>query len=227
MGVHDGHRARKREQFLSAGPDAFADHELLELLLYHAIPRRDTNPIAHQLIDEFGSLKAVFEALPEDLKRVDGIGENAAMLLKLAPAVYRRALVSASDSRTALNSAERLGEFFRDVFAGEKNEIMYQLCLDVKWRKLNLYKLAEGDVMHVSLSVRRIMENALRCNACVVVLAHNHPNGEAFPSSKDIRFTYNILDALRAMDIVLADHIIVAGSSYISLRESQCVVFQQ
>ena len=103
MGVHDGHRDRKRQQFLTSGPDPFADHELLELLLYYAVPRKDTNPIAHELINRFGSLQAVFAAPAAELERVPGLGRNAAVLLKLVPELYRKAILSASANETAVS----------------------------------------------------------------------------------------------------------------------------
>ena len=113
MGVHDGHRDRKRQQFLTSGPDPFADHELLEVLLYYAVPRKDTNPIAHELINRFGSLQAVFAAPAAELERVPGLGRNAAVLLKLVPELYRKAILSASANETVLNTTDRIGEFFR------------------------------------------------------------------------------------------------------------------
>ena len=223
MGVHDGHRDRKRQQFLTSGPDPFADHELLEVLLYYAVPRKDTNPIAHELINRFGSLQAVFAAPAAELERVPGLGRNAAVLLKLVPELYRKAILSASANETVLNTTDRIGEFFRDLFAGQSKEVMYQLCLDAKGRKLHVYKLGEGDVGSVGLNVRRIMENALHTNAMMVVLAHNHPSGVAFPSHADIVATTMIQTALDSIGIRFADHIIVADGDFISMRQDGIV----
>lgn len=220
MGVHDGHRDRKRQQFLTSGPDPFADHELLEVLLYYAVPRKDTNPIAHELINRFGSLQAVFAAPAAELERVPGLGRNAAVLLKLVPELYRKAILSASANETVLNTTDRIGEFFRDLLAGQSKEVMYQLCLDAKGRKLHVYKLGEGDVGSVGLNVRRIMENALHTNAMMVVLAHNHPSGVVLPSREDETATELAREALDAMGVALVDHIIVADNDYVSLRES-------
>lgn len=220
MGVHDGHRDRKRQQFLTSGPDPFADHELLEVLLYYAVPRKDTNPIAHELINRFGSLQAVFAAPAAELERVPGLGRNAAVLLKLVPELYRKAILSASANETVLNTTDRIGEFFRDLLAGQSKEVMYQLCLDAKGRKLHVCKLGEGDVGSVGLNVRRIMENALHTNAMMVVLAHNHPSGVALPSREDETATELAREALDAMGVALVDHIIVADNDYVSLRES-------
>ena len=109
MGIHDGHRGKMRQRFLKSGLEAFADHEALELLLYYAIPRRDTNPIAHALMDRYGSLPAVLSAPVEDLKKVEGIGENAAVLLKLVPQLQQKARLT--EAERVLNSSEKAGEF--------------------------------------------------------------------------------------------------------------------
>ena len=145
MGVHDGHRERKREQFLRHGADSFADHELLELLLYSAVPRRDTNPLAHDLINYFGSLHAVFSAPAEELQKFSGISQSGAVLLKLIPSIYRRAALSAGENEQILDTVEKIGRFFVDLYVAESCEIMYQLCLDAKGRRLNLYKVTDGD----------------------------------------------------------------------------------
>ena len=136
MADHSGHRERKRRQFRDHGIDAFADHEVLELLLYYAIPRRDTNPAAHALLDRFGSLNAVFSAPVEELERVPGVGANAALLLKLVPQVYRRARTSIAQNEVVLDTTERIGEFFVEQFVAQTSEVMYQLCLDAKGRLL-------------------------------------------------------------------------------------------
>ena len=155
-----------------------------------------------------------------ELERVPGLGRNAAVLLKLVPELYRKAILSASANETVLNTTDRIGEFFRDLLAGQSKEVMYQLCLDAKGRKLHVYKLGEGDVGSVGLNVRRIMENALHTNAMMVVLAHNHPSGVALPSREDETATELAREALDAMGVALVDHIIVADNDYVSLRES-------
>ena len=136
------------------------------------------------------------------------------------PELYRKAILSASANETVLNTTDRIGEFFRDLLAGQSKEVMYQLCLDAKGRKLHVYKLGEGDVGSVGLNVRRIMENALHTNAMMVVLAHNHPSGVALPSREDETATELAREALDAMGVALVDHIIVADNDYVSLRES-------
>ena len=220
MGIHDGHREKMRQRFLKSGLDAFADHEALELLLYYAIPRRDTNPIAHALMERYGSLSAVLAAPVEDLKKVEGVGESAAILLKLAPQLYRKAKMSDAEQETILSSVERVGAYLLERFAGEKNEVVYQLCLDRKGKLLVCKKLGEGGVTSADLDIRRLVENALLTGASAVVLAHNHPSGVALPSDDDYTATRRSQEALQAVEVPLVDHIIVADSDFVSMAES-------
>lgn len=154
MGLHDGHRQRKRERFLKQGADGLADHEVLELLLYYAIPRRDTNELAHRLIQHFGTLDAVFQAPPEALMQVSGIGENAAVLLNLVPAAQRCARRSVSAERI-LNSVERCGAYFMDLLDGQRRELLYQVCLDGKGKVLSCKCLSQGSADMTSLASGR------------------------------------------------------------------------
>ena len=220
MGIHDGHREKMRQRFLKSGLDAFADHEALELLLYYAIPRRDTNPIAHALMERYGSLSAVLAAPVEDLKKVEGVGESAAILLKLAPQLYRKAKMSDAEQETILSSVERVGAYLLDRFAGEKNEVVYQLCLDRKGKLLVCKKLGEGGVTSADLDIRRLVENALLTGASAVVLAHNHPSGVALPSRDDYAATDRAKTALAIVGVALTDHIIVADGDFVSMADS-------
>lgn len=215
---HKDHRQRKRDQFYLHGSDAFADHELLELLLFYGIARKDVNPIAHALIEEFGSLEAVFAAPIDALESVEGVGRSTAVLIKLVPHLMRKARLSSAQSETPLDTVERIGDFFSRLFVGEGNEVFYQLCLDAKGRKLSCRKVAEGDPSSISLNLRAIVQNALKCNAVMVAIAHNHPSGVAFPSHGDKIATTQIRDALSAVNVQLIDHIVVANDDYISFR---------
>ena len=220
MGIHDGHREKMRQRFLKSGLDAFADHEALELLLYYAIPRRDTNPIAHALMERYGPLSAVLAAPVEDLKKVEGVGESAAILLKLAPQLYRKAKMSDAEQETILSSVERVGAYLLERFAGEKNEVVYQLCLDRKGKLLVCKKLGEGGVTSADLDIRRLVENALLTGASAVVLAHNHPSGVALPSRDDYAATDRAKTALAVVGVALTDHIIVADGDFVSMADS-------
>lgn len=220
MGVHDGHRKRKRDQFLRCGADSFADHELLEMLLYYALPQRNTNPIAHDLLDRFGNLQAVFAAPPEELMEVPYVKESAAALIRLVPAIYQRALLSEENNVVILDTRERIGEYCCKMFIGHATETMYQFCLDGKGKMKGCYKVSEGDLGSVGLNMRQIMENALHSKALMVALAHNHPSGVALPSHEDQVATRMVQDALEAMGVHLVDHVIVADNDYISMAES-------
>ena len=218
MQPHKDHRQRKRDQFYHHGSDAFADHELLELLLFYGIARKDVNPLAHTLLEEFGSLEAVFAAPIEALEQVDGAGRSTAVLLKLVPHLMRRARISSAESETVLDTVERIGDFFLNLFLAENNEVMYQLCLDAKGKKLSCRKISEGDPASISVNTRTIVQNALKCNAVMVAIAHNHPSGVAFPSHADKIATTQIREALAAVNVTLIDHIVVANDDYISFR---------
>lgn len=209
-----------RRRFLTTGLEGFADHEALELLLYYAIPRRDTNPIAHALIARYGSLAGVLSAPAEDLRNVPGIGESAAVLLKLAAQLYPRARLAESLQDTALTSTERAGSYLLELYAHEKNETVYQLCLDRKGKLLVCKHLGDGGATSALLDIRRIMENAILSSASGVILAHNHPSGIALPSADDYAATDSVRRALSTIGVELVDHIIVADRDYVSMADS-------
>jgi len=219
MSLHDGHRARKKAQFSARGLEGFADHEALELLLFYAIPRRDTNETAHLLLKHFGSLQAVFSAPLEELRKVEGVGDSAAILLKLVGQLQSRSVGSVGKT-VILNSVEKCGAYFLRLLGSEKHEVLYQICLDGKGKMVSCKKLSDGNIDSAALSVRQVVDNALRCEASAVVLAHNHPSGVALPSDNDRAVTVLVRDALKMMDIQLLDHIIVADGDYVSMAQS-------
>ena len=220
MGIHDGHREKMRRRFLETGLEGFADHEALELLLYYAIPRRDTNPIAHALMARYDSLSGVLNAPVEDLEKVEGIGESAAILLSLVSRLSRKARIADASQETILNSSERAGAYLLECFDGESREVIYQLCLDRKGKLLACKRLGEGSVASADLDVRRLVENAILTGASAVILAHNHPSGVALPSDGDYTATMRVRAALNAIGIELADHIIVADGDFVSMADS-------
>lgn len=220
VGIHDGHREKMRERFLKGGIDVFADHEVLEMLLFYAIPRRDTNKTAHLLLKRYGSLTRVFSAPVEDLMKVEGIGENAAVFLKLVPEACRKARLSGDGGDVILDSVDKIGEYLIDCFSGETSEVLYQLCLDKKGKLLACKRLGEGDMDNVDLNVRKLMQNALLACASEVVLAHNHPSGIALSSGEDYTTTWRVQEALAAIGVPLQDHIIVADGDFVSMAQS-------
>ncbi|MCI7712355.1 MAG: DNA repair protein RadC [Clostridiales bacterium] len=224
MGIHDGHREKMRRRFLQGGLEPFADHEALELLLYYAIPRRDTNPIAHALMERYGSLAAVLDAPAEDLQKVEGVGESAAVLLKLVPQLYRKARLAEAERETVLNSSERAGAYLLERFAGEKHEVVYALYLDRKGKLIACRRLGEGGISSAGLDIRRLLEQALLTSASAVILSHNHPSGVALPSADDYMATDRAKSALGSIGVQLADHIIVADQDFVSMADSGYLV---
>ena len=220
MGLHDGHREKVRERFLAGGLETFADHEALELLLFYSIPRQDTNETAHWLLQRYGSLQAVFNAPVEDLQKVTGIGENTAVLLKLVPGIWKKAKLSGNGRDVILNSTDSAGAYLLELFSGEKNEVIYQLCLDRKGKLLACKRLNEGGADNAALNIRQLVENALLSSASAVILSHNHPSGIALPSRTDYTTTHRVQDALKTIGVPLVDHIIVADGDFVSMADS-------
>lgn len=219
MGLHDGHRQRKKQQYAREGLGHFADHEVLELLLYYAIPRRDTNETAHRLLDHFGSLEQVLRAPAAELQKVDGVGESAALLLTLVPDVMHRARRTTPEEKV-LNTVEKTGRFFLELLRDQRREVLWQASLDAKGKLLACRQISSGSVDAAVLSIREVVENALHADASGVVLAHNHPSGIALPSVEDQQVTLQAKQALETMGIRLIDHIIVADDDFVSMAAS-------
>ena len=220
MSIHKGHRQRMKDRFLEEGLDHFADHEALEILLYYAIPQKDTNPIAHNLIKHFGSLDQVLDAPIEELEQFSGISRNVAVLMKLVTELGRKYMVSRQEENKVLKTIKECGDYLVPYFFGRTNETVFMLCLDAKCKVLCCKQVGEGSVNSANVPIRRVVEMALSANASSVVLAHNHPSGVALPSSEDIATTRRVAAALSMVDIILADHIVVADDDYVSMVQS-------
>ena len=218
--VHKGHRERLKARFLETGLDSFTDVQALELLLFYAIPQKDTNPIAHALLDRFGSLSQVLDAPVEELKKVPGISDHAATLLRLATELARFYQVDSAQRTEVLTSLDACGRYLVPWFFGRKVETVFLLCLDAKCKVLGCREIGEGSVNAASISVRKVVEAALSANATSVVLAHNHPSGVALPSADDVQTTRRIAAALSAVEVKLIDHIVVAEGDFISMAQS-------
>lgn len=218
--IHDGHRKRMKEEFLSGGLESFADHRALELLLFYAKPRVDVNPLAHVLIDTFGTLAGVFDADYEELLKVDGVGENVATLIKLIPAISAKYVASRTDTSTVVRNSKDLQAIFAPYFFGARNEMSYIACFDSRLKLLGLRKLGEGSPNRTDFSPRDIAVAAVNYNATAIVLAHNHFNGVAIPSDDDISTTHYLLRSLEVFGVTLYDHIILAEDDVFSMRES-------
>ena len=213
-----GHRNRVRERYLNTGLDVFQDYEALELLLFYAIPRKDTKSTAKNLIARFGSLPAVLDATSAELTEA-GLSPNAAILLKLVPDMNRYYAVKTDGAGQKVHSTSDAGRILCAMFRHEQTESVRLLCLNAGGKVLKLALLNEGDINAVHFSVRKIVETALSAKAVSVILAHNHPGGTLTPSREDLDATNSAKAALSTVGIQLLDHLIISGDGYCSLRE--------
>ena len=210
--VHEGHRKRFKEQFLSDGMgEHFADHQLLELLLYYSIPRKDTNELAHTLLNRFGSIKGILNAPVEEL---------TAVLLHLILPLYRRYAKDDQSGKTVF-SLEDICRFIMDKYCGITRETFALTSFDATGRIIGFDILNTGDVSSVGISSRAVLETAIKRHAVAVTLSHNHPTGFALPSKEDLEATSRIDTALSHIGVALLDHIIVAGNDCVSLAQSK------
>ncbi|HOB20553.1 MAG TPA: DNA repair protein RadC, partial [Candidatus Atribacteria bacterium] len=193
--MHEGHRDRVKNRFLNEGLDNFDNHQVLELLLFYAIPQKDTNPLAHELIDRYGSLSGVLEADPRELQKLKGVGKNTAVLLSMIPQLCRRYLNDRWGSRPQLSSTRLAGEYVVPLFSGRLSEVFYAICLDSQNRVTYPALVHEGTIDTAPVYPREIVQAALRHQATGIILAHNHPGGSLNPSSADIEATKRIISA--------------------------------
>jgi DNA repair protein RadC len=214
----DGHRARMRNRLLTAGPDALADHEMLEMVLFLALPRRDTKPIARLLLDRFGSFEAVISAHAAELLAVDGLGEAGAAALKLVQGASVRLLREAVREQPVLTDWSRLLDYLTAAMGRERVEQARVLFLDSKNRLLADEVQGRGTVNQTMIYPREVVRRALELNATAVVLVHNHPSGDPTASREDMAMTKTVQRAAQALGIALMDHIIIAGTRWISFQ---------
>ena len=219
MSNHDGHRERLRERFRKEGLANFQEHEVLELFLFYCLPRKDTNELGHALIKRFGSLANVLETPAEELAKLPGMGINAATFLTLIAQLERYYLMHKNDEKI-LASLDDCGKYLANCFRNQRNETVMLLCLDAKCKVISCNEVGQGSVNSAAVPIRRVVEMALGVNASSAILAHNHPSALAIPSGEDIQTTRRLALALDAVEIQLVDHIIVADSDYVSLRQS-------
>lgn len=219
--IHKGHRERLKTRFAEHGLESFSDVEVLELLLFYALPRCDTNETAHLLLERFGSYRGVMEADASELATVKGVGENAAQLIALVREMNRRYLVSdGSRGKTPLNTSADAVAYIHPLFAYATDELAYAVSLSGSGRVIRCHRLSRGLVNRVEFSARHIVELALRDDAAYIILAHNHISDFALPSDSDIYATEQIKDVLSVVGVTLKDHIIVSGDEYVSMRDS-------
>ncbi len=218
-GVHKDHRSRMRKKFCEHGFEGFADHEILEMLLYYSVPRRNTNPLAHKILDKYKTLANVFDASPEELMREIGVSEVTATLLSMVPKLSKVYETSKWDRTVCLSDVEALGQYAVSMFKDKINEEFALICLDsnrrVHWSGI----IVKGTIDRTEAYPRLVVNEALRHNAANVVFAHNHPGGTLAPSVSDKEATDTLVRVLSGIGINVLDHIIVSGNRYFSMQE--------
>lgn len=216
---HHGHRQRLKERFVKNGFESFQPHEILELLLFYTRPRIDTNVIAHELINKFGSISKVFDAEIEDIAAVNGVGENSAVLIKMIPQlskVYGCNLIE----NDQLDTSRKVCRYFYNLFLGAKTEQLKIACLDDNLHVVASGTVLEGGLSSMPINVRKIVEFTYRSKCEMVILAHNHPNGVAVASDDDVKATMKIYPILKSVGIRLLDHIIVNPQTASSMYDA-------
>lgn len=223
--IHKDHRQRMREKFILALEEGnvdnvFQDHELLEILLYTAIPRKNTNDIAHYLMDEFGSIGGIVDAEKEQLEKVFGMGENAAVLVKLVSTLAKRYINDVNDIKNTRLTPINISSYIKNLFYGHTNEIAYLLFLDKDCVVRKIKRLASGTVNATPIYPREVVKLAVNERYPYVILAHNHPNSNSMPSAADMEMTKIIDKALSFVEVRLVDHVIVANDKVTSLAKN-------
>ena len=217
---HKEHRKRLKNRFLSEGLDNFEMHNILELLLFFGIPQKDTNDLAHELLNKFGSLSGVFEAPYSELIKVKGIGDNAATLIQLISPLSRIYLEDKLSEKISFDSTRAVGKFLLAKYRFRKDEMFSMLCLDQNCRLIKWVPISSGTINVTAVNTRKVVEAVMNTSANAVVLAHNHPAGLAVPSADDINSTIAIRKLIEPLGVTLLDHIIIANEDYVSLLES-------
>lgn len=215
-----GHRERMRSRLLSAGAEAVADHELIEMILFLALPRRDTKAIARLLVARFGSFAATISATVPDLLTVEGLGEAGVAAIKIVQAAAQRLSKAEVLYRPVLSNWDRLMEYLQAVLAREKIEQFRILFLDNRNRLLADEAQGRGTVNHTPVYPREVVKRALELHATAIILVHNHPSGDPSPSDEDIEMTRDIKRAASTLSIVLHDHVIVGNGQWLSFRKT-------
>lgn len=218
--VHDGHRDRVRERFLNDGLDGFRDHQVMELLLFYGIPRKDTNEIAHKLMERFGSFSGVFDASFESLIEC-GLSRSCASFIKLIPAVCSRYYVDKYNSNEKSNqiNSENIGDCVLPYFIGKDDEQVLLLLVDPKGCRLFCDIISTGSFSTSEVNIRKIMQLCVKHKAYGAVLAHNHPSGVALPSNQDIIVTKKLKSSLQSIGVRLLDHLIIADMDFCPMSE--------
>lgn len=219
--LHKKHRERVRKEFLAHGfNDNSPEHKLLEMLLFFSIPVKDTNPVAHSLIKHFGTLSGVLEAPVEELVKVEGVGENTAMLLKLMIPVTKSYMISKTKKVNVYDNMDAISDFLFAKYIGYDIETFAVTTFNSKGAIVGFDILTQGDCSMVNVSMRQVIEVVLKRNAVCAVISHNHPGGFATPTKDDIETTVKIAQTLKNINVKLMDHIVLCDDDYVSLAQS-------
>lgn len=218
--IHEGHRSRMVSRLIRDGGEGFETHEILEMLLYNSSKRCNTNPVAHKLLEEFGTLTAVLTASPEELKKVNGIGDAAASLILTVGEVFRRALKESVTKGEKLSKSEDVKNFCSSIFLAEKSEHVRMIFLDNKYNFVAQEIICRGSIEQVKPDMMEMFQKTVRMHCPIVMLTHNHPTGSEIPSNEDKKLTRSVFNLLYNADIYLADHIIVGKYGTLSMREN-------
>jgi DNA repair protein RadC len=216
--LRKGHRQRLKQRFASAGPEALPDYELLELVLFSAIPRRDTKPLAKRLLERFGSFAEVINAPPERLREVKGVGDAAITQLKIVRAAALSLMRGGIMDRPVLGSWKAVLDYCRAAMGFEAREQFRILFLDKKNRLIADEVQQQGTVDHTPVYIREVVKRALELSASAIVLVHNHPSGDPTPSGADVEMTRQIVEAAKPLGIAIHDHVIVGRQGHVSLK---------
>lgn len=215
--IHEGHRQKVRDRYYKGGLDCMPDHNVLEMLLFFGIPYKDTNEIAHRLMEKFGSFSGVLKADRADLKNVKGMTENAACLLSMLLPVFKRYTDDLMKEKPTLASTEQIVNFIRPRFLDTTNEKVYLICLDGNHTLISVRFIDEGDVASANINLRAIASAVIETKAASAVLVHNHPNSISLPSQADISATKKAYDFLAMLKVRLLDHIIISQTGHCSM----------
>ena len=219
--LHKGHRTRLKERFLRENIDHFEEHTALELLLFYAIPYKDTNELAHRLIARFGSIAEVMSASVEQLIEVEGMGEHAATLLRLLPEFARVYLRDGREDMPVCDNVEKLGRMLVGIYKGISAESVHLTLLDSRYRVIRVEKIHDGSVNSVAVDNRHLAQLAMTHRAAMVVLSHNHPSGIPIPSDEDMFTTHRISSMFELLGITMLEHIIVVGEQYMPVMHDR------
>ena len=216
--LHEGHRARMRRRYRIEGFDSFEDHQFLEFLLFYAHPRKDTNDLAHLLLNHFGSFDRVLDAPVEELVKVSGIGEHSAIFLKTLPEVSRRYRICKLDKTENPLTIDEAGKYLTEYYMCLKTEVVTMILLDNSQRMISLEIVHKGALNSSEINVRRIVEIAITKGAASIILAHNHPDGDLIPSNDDLSVTKHLIKTLKSIDIHFKEHILVANGRFLPIN---------